>query len=416
MLVVWILLFLILSAMFSGSEIAFISASKVGIELKKQKGDKKGSYLSRIYERPDRFLGTMLVGNNIALVILTILMTTFLEPYFSFINNEVLLLLTITLVITIVVLVFGEYLPKTFFRLKADKVLFILAYPLRFFQWLLAIPTAIMTWLSSFMIRKVLKTPIEETEYVLTRLDLETYIESSLPQTEEEIEKDIFSNALHLEGTKVRACMVPRTEIAYIDVTTPLSQIIDMIEETQHSRLLVSDRDIDNVLGYIHHQQIISGFKTVKEAILEIDFVPEVMSVKSLMTKFIKEGTKIACVVDEFGGTAGVITLEDMLEEIFGEIEDEHDQEDLIAEKISDNEYRFSGRIELDLIREKFPELKFPDEDFETLSGYLVMTIGSIPDEGDELELNGYQYIIEAESENRIDIVRLRVGMESDNQ
>lgn len=399
---------LLLSGLFSGSEMAFVSANKLGIEVMRNKGHRRGAILAKFYDDPKAFLGTMLVGNNIALVIFTIFMGQVIEPTLLpvFGDNTVGSLLVVTLITTLVVLIFGEFLPKTIFRLYANELLYKLAYPLRIFKWILSIPTTFMTGMSNFLLKTIFKVPVENADNVLTRVDLEHFINDTISE-EETIDKEILTNALNLSQVKVRECMVPRMEIISIDKQSTIGEIIAEFKSSSLSRLLVTDGDIENVVGYIHHQQFISNPKSIKNLILPISYVPEAMNVQELMLTFIKSGSNIACVVDEFGGTAGLITLEDILEEIFGEIEDEHDLEGHVEEVISDTEYVFSGRLEIDYINEKYQHLSIPEGEYHTLSGYLVMTAGNIPDAYDEIILDGYKYVIESVGETRIESIRV---------
>lgn len=411
MVFISILIFLLLSALFSGTEIAFISASKLVVELKKKRGSRRGKIIADFFENPSEFLGTMLLGNNIALVIFSILMTEALEPFFTEQfgwTNELLLLFSTTIAITIVVLIFGEFLPKTLFRLYADNILFFLAYPLRFIKWLLAVPTWITTKISNGLLRLFFRTSVEEVEEPFTRLDLENFIKSSSTDADDDIDTELFEKALNLHEVKVKACMIPRLEIVSVDVKEGVDDLIETLQNSQLSRVLVIDDDIDNVLGYVHHQQLLYEPKKIANIILDIPIIPETMRVRDLMDLFIKNNQSIACVVNEFGGTAGVITFEDILEEIFGEIEDEHDVEEFIDEQISGTEYLFSGRLELDYLNQKYPELQLPaDGEYHTLSGYLVMTTESIPEQGDEIELGDYKFVIVLMSDTRIETMRV---------
>lgn len=405
-----ILITLLLSAFFSGSEIAFVSANKLGIEVIRNKGNRRGKIMSNFYDKPKGFLSTMLVGNNIALVIFTIFMTKLIEPWLSqfFGSESTMLLVVVTLMITIVILIFGEFLPKTLFRIYANEILYRFCYLLSFLKWLLIIPASIMTGLSNILLRTIFKIPIDEVENVLTKIDLEHYIHDSISE-EETIDKEILTNALNLKQVKVRDCMIPRNEIIHIDKKDTMDDLLATFIEAKLSRIIIKDGDIENVIGYIHHQQLLDNPKILNKLILPISYVPEAMNVQDLMMKFIKEGTSIACVVDEFGGTAGLITLEDILEEIFGEIEDEHDSEGYIEEMLSENEYRFSGRLEIDHLNEKYENLNFPEGEFHTLSGYIVMTNQTIPEQGDELILNGNKYIFEVVSDTKIETLRVIV-------
>jgi putative hemolysin len=403
-----ILLFLLLSALFSGSEIAFISANKLRIELKKKKGASRGNILAKFYDNPDSFLGTMLVGNNIALVVFTIMMTNLLHHYYeAYFSNNFVLLLFDTFIITCIVLIFGEFLPKTLFRLYADDILYFLAYPLKLIQFLMAIPSWIMSKLSNLVLRLLVKPTAETDEASFTRIDLENFIKDSQTDEAYDIDKELFGKALNLKETRVRDSMVPRPEIESIDITAGVEELEQLFIETKLSRIVVIDGEIDNVLGYVHHQQLLSQPKSIRSLLLEIPFVPEVMRVSDLMNKLIKENISIACVVDEFGSVSGVITLEDILEEIFGEIEDEHDEEEYIEKQISDTEWVFSGRLEIDYLNEKYEAIELPEGEYQTLSGYLVMTTETIPEQGAEIELNDYLFILELVSDTKIETVRL---------
>lgn len=408
----WIALFLmlLLSGLFSGLEIAFVSASKLRVELKKQQGGVRGRLIAAFYASPSRFLGAMLVGNNIALVVFTMLLSGLLSPMLEpWVQEDLLRLLTITLTGTLIVLVFGEFLPKVLFRNYGERVLYELAIPIRLLTLLLAVPAALMTWLSDVLLRLFVKMPQQAQDDTFSRLELESLVRDSQSFSETRIDTDLFGKALHLKLVRVKDCMVPRTEIEAIDVSDSLEELRALFVETKLSRLLVVDGDIDNVLGYVHHQQMLNGRGPIRKMILQIPFVPESMKVQDLLNLFIKGKSSLACVVDEYGGTAGIITMEDILEQIFGEIEDEHDEEEYIEEKLSEQEYRFSGRLEIDYLNEKYPELQLPRGEYHTLSGYLVMTTASIPDEGEDIWLDGFQFILEKVSDKKIETVRLRL-------
>jgi putative hemolysin len=408
-LFIFIILFLLLSAFFSGSEIAFISANKLRVELLKEQGKLQGKILGRFYDRPNDFIGAMLVGNNIALVVFTYLMTKWLEPYFVPILGQGLsFLMVITILITLVILVLGEYLPKTLFRLYANRALGWFALPLAGIQFLLHPITWFMTKFSALLLQIFYKGSKDKIIQPFSRIDLEDFVqETMIGNGQEEIDTNLFTKALHLKKTQVRDCMVPRNEIVGIDIDAGMNEVLGLFDKTKLSRILIYEGDIDNVVGYIHHQQMLKGPKSLKTELSGIPFVPEVMNVQDVMNTFIKLEKNIACVVDEFGGTAGVITLEDILEEIFGEIEDEHDREEHVEIQISETEWVFSGRLEIDYLNEKYRELHFPTGEYKTLSGYIVMTLATIPKEGDELILDGYKFVLEGVTHTRIETVRV---------
>jgi len=409
-LILLILLTLVLAAFFSGTEIAFITANKLGVEIERDKGTRRSKLISGFYEKPKEFLSSILVGNNIVLVVFTYTMTRLIEPVlFSWIDSEALRLIIIAIIATIVMLLFGEFLPKIIFRLFANRALLMVAYPMVFFQWILRFPTWVMISFANLLLKYVFRATITDVQDAYTRLDLQDFVEGSLAKDQDSMEADMFKNALQLKNLKAKECMVPRTEIVHVDVEVGLAELKKQFLETRHSRILITEGDIDNILGYIHHQNLLNGDKDVKDMIIPIQYVPEVTSVLDILGSFTRQQNNIAVVVDEYGGTAGIITLEDIAEEIFGEIEDEHDQEEYTEEKISDTEYLFSGRLEIDYLNEKYSALKFPEGEYETLSGYIVMTSGTIPESGDDLEMDDYRFVFEKVSDKKIELVRVHL-------
>jgi len=410
------LLMLLLSAFFSGSEIAFVSANKLGIEVLKNKGHIKGKLIAGFYEKPKEFLSSMLVGNNIVLVLITLFMSQLIEPLLLPYLNEgsLVLLLTVTLFITLVVLIFGEFLPKTFSQLYSNEYLYRSAFVIRFFMWLLYAPTWILTGVSNFIIRKILKVPGSETDTVFSRIDLEEYINENISESED-IDKEILTNALNLGQFKVRDCMIPRNEIIYVYRTDTIDELVATFRTHKISRIIVVDDDIENVVGYIHHQKLLYPTDKIEKLISPVQFVPDAMGVKDLMQKFIKERFNIACVVDEYGGIAGLITLEDILEEIFGEIDDEHDVEEMTEEVISEHEFVFAGRLEVDYLNEKYPVLELPEGDYQTLSGLIVKSEETIPEQGAEIIIGHNKFILESVSDTRIEKIRV-IRLHGDNE
>lgn len=403
-----ILIMLVLSAFFSGSEIAFITANKLGVEIEKDKGTRRSHIISGFYSNPKRFLSTLLVGNNIVLVIYAYAMLLLVEPLlFGIVPSDALRLFIVINIATLFILLLGEYFPKIIFRTMANKALFLFAYPLYFFQWILRFPVWLMMSFSNLLMKFVFRVPVQQVDEAYTRLDLQDYVEGSLPKDQDELEADMFKNALQLKNLKARECMVPRTEIIHIDIEDGFDELKRVFMDTRHSRILVSKGDIDNILGYIHHQTLLQDTNTIAKNIIPIDHIPEVTSVLDILSTFTRTKNNMAVIVDEFGGTAGIITLEDITEEIFGEIEDEHDEEEFVEQQITDTEFLFSARLEIDYLNEKFPVLKFPEGEYETLSGYIVMTSGRIPELGDDFELDDYRFVIEKVTDKRIEEVRV---------
>ncbi len=418
-IILGIVLTLILSAMFSGMEIAFISAGKLDVEIRKSKGSRRGNLIADFFDNPNDFLSSMLVGNNVSLVIFSYLMemalSPFLQPFFETHAPEwipPLLIKTLPLVFitTIIVLIFGEFLPKIFFRLFSDKILYFLAFPVAFFKFFLKPLSWMMVGLSERFLRLFIKNPIEETEDVFTRLDLAKFVESTTSNGEiaDVIDTEMFSNVLDMKQTKVRDCMIPRTEIEAVDVTEGVEDLLECFIESNKSKIIIYKESIDDIIGYVHHQYMLEKPKNIRSVMRKIPIIPETMRIHNLMNMFIRERISIACVVDEFGGTSGIITLEDILEEIFGEIEDEYDAvKDELEEQISMYEYRFSGRLELDYLNEKYENLNFSKGEYHTLSGYIVMTTGTIPEEGQIIDLDGYRFFLEMVSETKIETIKV---------
>ncbi len=407
MIIFGILLFTILSAVFSGTEIAYVSANKVGIEIEKNKNSLRAKILASYYNKPNEFISVLLIGNNIALVILTFLFSKLLDPYIGqLISNGLIKLLVETVIITVFVLVFAEFIPKTLFRAYANEMMTALVFPMYFFNILLRIPTVIFTNISTFLLKYLFKTKIEENNIQLTRIDLENFVDNNISE-DDDIEKEMFQNVLNLNQVKVKDVMVPRPEIVTIDKTATREELIKTFNKSKHSRIIVIDDTIENVLGYIHHQQLImDNFKVVEEAIMPITFIAETMNVRDLMLRFIKDAQNITIIVDEYGSVSGLVTLEDLIEEIFGEIQDEYDREDTIEKDLGNNEYIFSGRLEVDYINENY-DLDLDEEEYNTLSGLIVMTFGVIPKSGDEFEMGDYIFKILKVSKKKVELVKV---------
>jgi putative hemolysin len=408
--IVLLLIILLASAFFSGVESAFLSTNKLSLEVLKNKGSARGKILTEIYEDPRGFLSMLLVGNTLAIVCFTLILGPIL---FDFLDarleiNNVMMTFLILIILSIIVIMLGEFLPKILFRIYANEWIYRLAYPLKIVTWILKVPSYIVSKLANGVLTIFNTGEVYDLDPQVSKYDLEHYITHSVTE-EKEIDKEILNNALHLNQLKVKECMVPRNEIVYVDKSDDIQVIREAFVESKLSRVIVVDGDIENIVGYLHHQQLFKNITNIKRHIIEIGYVPDVMNVQDLMYKFMKDGTNIACIVDEFGGTAGIITLEDILEEIFGEIDDEHDVEEFVETEISPGEYLFSGRLEISLLNDKY-NLDLPDEDYVTLSGYIVMTHGSIPEIGQIIHLGEYSFEIISKSDTKIDLLRVTVA------
>ncbi len=411
----YILLCLLLSAFFSGIEIAFLSANKLKIELSKQKGELSGKILSRFTKSPSQLLGAMLIGSNIVLVAYSMLMARLLNDPISNllpeeINTHFVNILLQTIVATIIVLITGEFLPKAIFRINPNGILKIFTYPLLMFYFLLYPLVYIFVSISRFIIRTFFVKEFKEAEPTFSKVDLEHFVKqlSSNPNEEVELNTEIFEKALYLPLVRVRECMIHRTEIEGIDVNEPVTALVEMFTRAKLSKLLVYDETIDKLLGYVHHRTLLKKPQTIREAIFPVDVVHESMLAKDVLNSFIRNHRSLAWVVDEFGGTAGIVTLEDVLEEIFGEIEDEHDAIDLIEKKMNEKEFLLSGRLEVDYLNEKY-HFDLPDGEYETLSGYITAQTENIPKKNEIVVFGHFEFTILKVTDTRIDEVKLRL-------
>jgi CBS domain containing-hemolysin-like protein len=406
---------LLVIAYFSGIEIAFVSANKLRVELLK---DKTGSarIVSKFNQDPSRFISTMLIGLNIGLIVFGSMMAKILTPdRFPFLpHDEVSLLLIETFTTTVVVLLLGELIPKLLFRINADRMLLIFAYPTQLFYLLLMPLSTVFHTISKKVIKSIAGKDYVEGKQVFTEDDLEYLIKESAASEEKEedetddLNSEIFERALNLKDIKVKNCMVPRPEIEGIEADETVEALKKKFLDTKHSRLLVYDDSIDRVIGYVHHFDLLKNPVSIRQFVRTIEVVPQSMNAQDLMVQLVKERKNIAWVVDEYGGTAGIITLEDLMEEIFGEIEDEHDVEEMTEKQINDKEYLFAGRLEVDYLNEEY-NLDIPTGEYETLSGYIVTQNEDIPDQGATVHLDHFEIKITKATDKRIELVHIKV-------
>jgi CBS domain containing-hemolysin-like protein len=405
-----ILLTLLFSAFFSGMEIAFVTSNKLRLQMDMQKESLTSSILSIFYAHPDRFISTILVGNNIALVIYGMEMAVLIEPFLvNLLPNAALVGLAQTFVSTVVILITGEFLPKMIFKINANGWLRFLAVPMLLFYVLLYPISLFMSWLSGSIMR-LFGMPTEQTnQYLVGRVDLDRLIHESIETSEEEVENDLkfFQNALDLSKVKLRNCIVPRTEIEAVEYDCTVEELRQHFVETGYSKLLVYQDNIDNIVGYVHSNELFTKPERWQSQIIIAPIVPETMAANKLMNMLLLKKKSIAVVVDEFGGTAGIVTLEDIVEEIFGEIEDEHDTPEYVEKKINDNEYVFSGRLEIDYLNETF-DLQLPvSEDYLTLAGLVLHVYQGIPQVNEQIKIEKYTLKIIKASKNKIELLKL---------
>ncbi len=411
----FLFLTLLLIAFFSGIEISFVSANKLRVELLKEKTG-SARIISDFNQNPSRFISTMLIGLNICLVVFGSMMSKLLSPErFPFLpHDEIYLLVIRTFMTTVLVLLLGELVPKMLFRINADRMLLFFAYPIRFIYLLLMPLTNVFHTISRKAIKYVAGKDYHEGKQIFTPEDLEYLIKESAASEEKEghetdnLNSEIFERALYLKEIKVKNCMVPRPEIEGIEADGTVEELKKKFLETKHSRLIVYDDSVDRVIGYVHHFDLLKNPVSIRQFMRTLEVIPESMNAQDLMVQLVKERKNIAWVVDEYGGTAGIITLEDLMEEIFGEIEDEHDVEDMTEKKIGNNEYLFSGRLEVDHLNEEY-HLDIPVGEYETLSGYIVTSNEDIPDQGDSVLIDHFEIKIIKATDKRIMLVQMKV-------
>lgn len=412
-----ILLTLILSAIFSGSEMAFLSTNKLMIELNRKRHPRFSKITDTFHKNPGLFISTILIGNNTALVVYGMYMAQLIEPSISrFTDSSITILLTQTLISTLLILITAEFLPKIVFRLNPAFSLNILAVPLMGFYTLFYPLSKLTLSFSNFFIRKIIRAPNQpkRENIVIGRIDLDHLLmaQQDKGNEHEEIPEEMkfFKNALDFSTIKVRECSVPRTELEAVDIDEDLEVLRNRFVETGMSKILVYRESIDNIVGYVHVSAMFRNPKRLRNVISPISVVPESMQASKLLETFTKEHKSIVLVVDEFGGTSGIVTLEDVLEEIFGEIDDEHDTSDLIESQISMNTYKFSGRFEIDYLNEKY-NLGLPVcDDYETLAGLILFHNEAIPEVNEELEIDHFRIKILEASKSKIELVQISLS------
>jgi len=417
-LITVLLVSILFSAFFSGMEIAFLTSNKLRIEIDKKQKKVFAGIVSFFIKHPSRYIATMLVGNNIALVIYGITFAMLLkEPIKNILgdNAEAAVLLVQTVISTLIILLTAEFLPKTLFRINPNNSLRLMSLPLMLFYGILFPITILTIGISNFTMKYILRinTDKDTAEPVFGKVDLDHFLttvkQEQMIGGEETGDLKIFKNALEFSGLKVRECMIPRAEVIALEVESPITELAERFIETGLSRILIYKDTIDNVIGYVNSKDLFKKPEKIKSHLNPIQIVPETLPVNKLLTGFIKDGKSIALVVDEFGGTSGLITTEDIIEEIFGEIEDEHDTSDLVEVELEANHYMLSGRLEIDYINDKY-HLNIPvSDEYDTLAGYLIHHLESIPEKNTTLQVDNFLITITDVSSNRIEEAELKV-------
>lgn len=409
-----IIITLIASAFFSGMEIAFVTSNKFRIELENKQGNLSGRIFSYFNQYPARYLGTMLLGNNIALVVFGIFMERILTPVIGqFITSGIGILLIQTVLSTILILIAGEFLPKNLFRINPNITLNLFAIPVWIIYTVLYPLVYTTTGFSEFILKKVFGVKFIEDKIVFGRVDLDNYVReiTSSDKEKKEIEHEIkiFQNALDFASIKARECMIPRNEIIALEVNDSIEELRKTFIQTRLSKILIYNGSIDNIIGYTYSHELFKNPESIRTILLPISVVPESMPVNEVLTVFIQQNKSISVVVDEFGGTSGMLTMEDVIEELFGEIEDEHDKDEMIEKQTGEGEYLFAGRLEIDYINDKY-KLDLPVSDnYETLSGLIIHYHESIPRLNEQIRIEQFVFKITVVSGTRIEQVHVKL-------
>ncbi|WP_296124151.1 hemolysin family protein [uncultured Bacteroides sp.] len=413
--VIFLLITMAFSAFFSGMEIAFVSVDKLRFEMDRKAGV-TSSIISYFLRNPNNFISTMLVGNNIALVIYGILMAQIIEVNLlaGIISNHFVMVLVQTVISTLIILVTGEFLPKTLFKINPNLMLKVFAVPL-FICYVILFPISKLASGLSYLFLRLLgmKVNKEASAKAFGKVDLDYFIQTSIENADSEEELDaevkIFQNALDFSNIKIRDCIVPRTEVVAVDLTTTLEDLKNLFVESGISKIIVYDGNIDNVVGYIHSSEMFRNPVDWRNNVKDVPIVPETMAAHKLMKLFMQQKKTIAVVVDEFGGTAGIVSLEDLVEEIFGDIEDEHDNTSYVCKQIGEHEYVLSARLEIEKVNETFG-LDLPEsDDYLTVGGLILNRYQSFPKLHEVIEVDKYQFKIIKVTATKIELVRLKV-------
>lgn len=410
-----IVISLILAAFFSGMEIAFVSSNKIYLEIEKKQGSFLAQILGKLTEKPSKFIAAMLVGHNLALVVYGFFMSVLVMDWIRQFHFTLLSNLVIQAAIaTLVMLATAGFLPKVFFQIYANSLIRFFAFPAYLFYLIFYYVSSFIMWISDSILKKIFGTGSDPVQLFFSKVELGNYITEQMNSVEDSQEVDseiqIFQNALGFSGVKARDIMTPRTEIAAIDIFAPVSELQQLFIETGYSKILVYQDSLDDMIGYVHSFELFRKPRSIKSVMIPVEFVPQTIFIKDLMDELTKKRRSVALVLDEYGGTAGIITIEDIVEELFGEIEDEHDQEEALTEqKIDENSYVFSARFDVAYLNEKYA-LSIPEGDsYSTLGGFIVAATKEIPQAGDQIDVGNFRFSIEEATNKKIELVRMTV-------
>lgn len=413
-----IILCLILSAFFSGMEIAFISSNKIYLEIEKKQDNYLSIILTKLTRKPSKFIAAMLVGHNLSLVIYGFLVSNLIVEWIANAGHSYSLfnlILLQTVIAASVILLTAEFLPKIFFQIYANTLIRILSVPAYIFYKIFYYISTFVMWLSDLLLKQFFKTGEDPVHLFFSKVELGNYINEQISTMEDQQEVDseiqIFQNALEFSNVRARDIMTPRTEISAVEVFDSVSDLRDLFVETGYSKLLVYQNSVDDIVGYVHSFELFKDPKSVKSSMMSVEYVPETIFIKDVMTLLMKRHKNVAVVLDEYGGTSGIITIEDVVEELFGEIEDEHDaDEQLIEEMVEDGVYRFSARLDVEYLNEKY-KFDIPESDsYGTLGGFIVDTSKEIPQVGEKIVCEKFTFIIEEASRQKIGVVKMTLS------
>jgi len=412
-----IILCLILSAFFSGMEIAFVSSNKIYLEIEKKQDDFISKILTKLTQKPSKFIATMLVGNNVSMVVYGFFMGELLMRWFEnlgFHLTDFSNLLLQTIISTLIVLMTSEFLPKVFFQIYANTFIKFFALPAYFFYKLFYYISSFLIWISDYVLRKFFKTEGDQINLSFSKVELGNYISEQMNSVQDheivDSEIQIFQNALEFSGVKAREIMTPRTELVAIDLHSSIVDLRDLFIKTGYSKIVVYTNTLDDIVGYVHSFELFKKPRSIKSIMIPVEFVPETILIKDAMNLLTKKRKSIAVILDEYGGTSGIVTIEDIVEELFGEIEDEHDSdEELIENKLDDLNYIFSTRLDVQYINETY-KLNIPESDsYETLGGFIVDFSKEIPQKGAQITIGNFVFIIEEATNKKIELVKMTV-------
>jgi len=413
-----IIICLLLSAFFSGMEIAYISSNKIYLEIEKKQDTFLSKILTKITEKPSKFIATMLVGNNIAIVVYGFFMGDLLMNWinsFGFLLSEFSNLLLQTIISTLIILVTSEFLPKVFFQIYSNSLMKFFAFPTYIFYLVFNYISTFIIWISDFILKKFFNTEGDYVTSFFSKVELGNYINEQMSSVEDHEDVDseiqIFQNALEFSGVKARDIMTPRTELVAIDIYDSVVELRELFIKTGYSKILVYQNSIDDIIGYVHSFELFKKPRSIKSVMIPVEYVPETIFIKDGLNLLTKKRKSVAVILDEYGGTSGIMTVEDIIEELFGEIEDEHDSdEELVEQQLDETSYLFSARLDVEYLNQEY-KLNIPENDsYGTLGGFIVNTSKEIPQKGNQITIDNFHFVIEAATNTKIEVVKMTIS------